>query len=169
MATASWRTSTGDHLARFQDGTTSTRAALGRGGAPFPKDGQDLREYEVGQIHGPLLDGLGISGTNPVRLGLSVKAIIDETPQWMTATDLQDLREYEVGQIHGPLLDGLGISGANPVRLGLSVKAIIDETPQWMTATGGKSVSGAGGPASSSTRSEEHTSELQSLRHLVCR
>jgi hypothetical protein len=37
------------HLARFQDGTTSTRAALGRGGAPFPKDGQDLREYESGK------------------------------------------------------------------------------------------------------------------------
>jgi hypothetical protein len=48
-------------------------------------------------------------------------------------------------------LDGLSISGTNPVRVGLSVKAIIDETPQWMTATGGKSVSGAGGPASSST------------------
>jgi hypothetical protein len=33
----------------------------------------------------------------------------------------------------------------------LSAEAIIDETPQWMTATRGKSVSGAGGPMSSST------------------
>src|ERR1019366_6229275 len=51
----------------------------------------------------------------------------------------------------GKGLDGVGISGTKPVLLGLSAEAIIDETPQWMTATGGKSVSGAGGPASSST------------------
>ena len=50
-----------------------------------------------------------------------------------------------------PLWDGFSISGTNPVLLGISVKAIIDETPQWMTATAGKSVPGAGGPASSST------------------
>jgi hypothetical protein len=49
------------------------------------------------------------------------------------------------------LSDGFGITGTDPVLLGLSVEAVIDETPQWMTATGGKSVSGAGGPASSST------------------
>jgi len=59
--------------------------------------------------------------------------------------------DLEGDGVRGKGLDGVGISGTKPVLLGLSVEAIIDETPQWMTATGGKSVSGAGGPASSST------------------
>jgi hypothetical protein len=59
--------------------------------------------------------------------------------------------DFERDGARGKGLDGFGISGTKPVRLGLSAEAIIDEAPQWMTATGGKSVSGAGGPASSST------------------
>src|SRR5262245_64208423 len=51
---------------------------------------------------------------------------------------------------------------AKPARLGKRVEMVnligseIDEAARWLTVPG-------------ASRSEEHTSELQSLRHLVCR
>src|SRR5262245_58328126 len=52
-------------------------------------------------------------------------------------------------------------------RSGSSVESFSTESPH--SSTRSASASAAAGKISTTSRSEEHTSELQSLRHLVCR